>query len=340
MKSTKTQLLLSALILVWLTGLTFSQPVQAPSRQIKFETSEQQEDWQKAWEGFGVIEPKYVAKFTLLSDRTLPSIISRGGSRGPQAHLSAEIEQWLKQRVTEQQKGFIEHGRYFVKKETEGIRLYQQFWLYAVSAEDAQKMAEGFIGYLDNEANNALQETKNRLYVERKTLEDAEKRIPEIEAELKPLREQEKTLADQFNLTQARQKIDDYTKMLNMLKIDIAGYQAKVEVLRESMKSIPRISPPGTPQLYAAVKQMLIEQEAELAGALARKKEIENQMLPENEYIQARSRLMVLTRELTRLTRIQRTNQEYEKNLADPPPSMRPVEVFENKVVIHPVREK
>ncbi|MFC1782916.1 hypothetical protein ACFL02_04955 [Planctomycetota bacterium] len=331
MKSTKTKLLLTASILVCLTGWALAQDQQIPARQIKFETSEQQEDWQLAWEGFGVIEPKYVAKFTLLDDRTM---VRRNGD------IIAEAEQWLKKVVSEQQRDFIEHGRYFVNKETDGIRLYQQFWLYAVNAEDAQKMAEGFIDYLDDKANNALQETKNKLKVEQKTLEDAEKRIPEIEAELKPLREQEKILADQFNYTQARQKIDDYTKMLNMLKIDIAGYQAKVEVLRESMKSIPRISPPGTPQLYAAVKQMLIEQEAELAGALARKKEIENQMLPENEYIQARSRLMVLTRELTRLTRIQRTNQDYEKNLADPPPAMRPVEVFENKVVIHPIREK
>ena len=331
MKSTKTKLLLTALILICLTGWALAQEEQAPKRELIFETSDQQEDWKRAWEGLGVIRPKYLAEFTLLADRKM---YRSGGN------VTTEAEKWLKKVASGQQQALINQSRYSYSEAADNAGLYRTFWIYAVSADEARKMAEGFIEYYDKDARAQIEIIKNRIAEFNKTILDAERRIPEIEAEFKPLKEIILSFGAQFNnnTTQAQQRIEDYTKMLGLLKIDIAGYQAKVEVLRESIKIRENIST----QLYAAVKQMLIEQEAELAGALARKKEIENQMYLASEYFQAVMKNSNLFKELENLNRqkdvYQKNIQDLEQNLTDPPATIRTVEVLENKVVIHPVR--
>jgi hypothetical protein len=134
--------------------------------------------------------------------------------------------------------------------------------------------------------------------------------------------------------------------MLSLLKIDIAGYQAKVEVLREHIKreGITSVVPPVNPTLYATLMQMLIEQETDLAGALARQKEIELQIAHINEFTQTYSKRSALRRERSSLNSNKNTAlkqiQESEQTLADPPAELLPVELLENKVIIYPVREK
>ncbi|KPK76307.1 MAG: hypothetical protein AMJ79_07105 [Phycisphaerae bacterium SM23_30] len=352
MKSIKTKLLLTASILVCLTGSTLAQDQQIPNREIKFETSDQQEDWYYSWEGMGVIKPKFVAKFTLKKNRTFESLSRSRPQPTARATRAISASQtlgvWMFEGVvSEQQMAFIKQNRYQTSESFDDAGLYRDYMFYAVTDEDARNMAQRFIEYHDQIANSRLQELKDNIPQNEKIIYEAEKRLPQLEAELEPLEELVKDLGVRYNDNRslAEERRTEFYKILSLLKIDIAGYQAKVEALREHMKSIPSMYPPRTPsQLYAAVKQMLIEQEAELAGALARQKEIELQIAHINEFTQAYSKRSLLRGERSGLNSNMNTAikqiQESEQTLAIPPDELLPVELLENKVIIYPVREK
>jgi len=337
MKSTKTKILLSALIFICLTSVAFTQDQQIPTRQIIFETSDQQEDWQLDWEGLGVIRPKYLAKFTLLDNRTM--VRSR-------RYVTTEAEQWLKKVVSEQQQALINQSRYSYSEPADNADLYRTFWLYAVSGDEARKMAEGFIKYYDQVAHIEFQEIKDGIAENQKTIADVDQRLPQLEVESKAINKQFMDYGARYDLNRkvAQERNKELYEMLSHLKIDLAGTQAKVEVVRKYMVSIRETVSGGQNQLYATARQMLIELEAELASALARKKEIETQIAHADEFIQIQSKRNSLSSEYNRLNndkdRAQNRIQKSEQTLANPPAELLPVELLENKVTIHPVREK
>lgn len=360
MKSTKTKLLLTALILICLTSVAPAQDQQIPTREIIFETSDQQEDWRQSWEGLGVIKPKFVAKFTVKQDRAFvdprrssqPGSTTRlpiptGRSSNPSVSETPRVGELIfRNVVSERQLDFIRQRRYQTGETLDGAGLYQGIIFYAVTAEDARMMAQRYIEYHDQLAHTKLQEIKDSITENQKTIADAEQRLPQLEVESKALNEQFMEYGARYNLNRnvAQERNKEFYQMLSHLKIDLAGTQAKVEVVRKYMATIRETVGGGQNQLYATARQMLIELEADLAGALARKKEIEIQIAHADEFIQIQSKRISLSSERNRLNndkdKAQNRIQESEQTLANPPAELLPVELLDNKVTIHPVREK
>ena len=309
MKIIKVKSLLAVFVMLWIYGTVNAQQEQISNRQLKFEVTDQLEDWRSSLEGIGVIKPKYVAKFTLRKD-------GRGLT-----HYE-RWETWLQDKdlFSDQQQAFIKQEQYFSRNSVAND-LYQIYWFYSVSAEDARKMAERFIEQIDKAAYEDRQELEGHLSRCRIRFIDAEKRIPEVETEIKQAEEKIKSLGDQFNnrIELADQRINEYCKMVGLLKIDIAGYQARIEVIRKYLGR----------NANNAFRDKQMELEIELAGALARKTEIETQIKQANEYVQAVRTDEQLKKELQGLNNIisssPRLIAEYEQVLANPPAEMVPV---------------
>ena len=69
MKVIKLNLVLVGLVFWVFCGFGWAQTGQEVFRVLRFESSEQNEEWYRGMEGLGVIQPKFVAVLNLRTDR-------------------------------------------------------------------------------------------------------------------------------------------------------------------------------------------------------------------------------------------------------------------------------
>jgi len=354
----KARILLVVLVLVLTSGIIYAQDKPSVERQLRFENI----SWELiAWStnekgrmrrlpvnygnnvlekssielpaGAGVIGPTHAAVIMIKNDRNnsfrdLDDVFQTKAK----AVMSADQNTFISQHAS----------RYIDGKSSD---IYLKYTLYAVSEEDARKMAEVMLEWMDENAEKSRQGLADELIENRADYEEAQAKIPEMEKKYEKARQYWDAIAQEFHAKAsiAEEKSVEFGRMLSLVKIDIAGYQAKVEIIRKLMEDIPKSQgrPPGemTP-LYATTRQLLIGQETELAGALARKRVIENELDHANSFFRLMNESGRLGNELALLKqklRLETEIQQAEKTLADLPAEYRPATVFENKVVIHPV---
>lgn len=272
-----------------------------------------------AWEGLGVIEPVAVAKVVLKAD-------SRAWPRDD-IGLFQEY-------VSEQQYAFMEQRHFIASGTHDRANLYRYYMFYAVSEKDARKTAERFIELADQRALDQLGKLKKDLIEQKQALEEADKRIPKLEEELKPVEALEEAIGERYknSLSQAKEQRFELYRQLGAFEIEIAGYQAQVDTLKKHGAST-------SPKIY----DLRLALGVELAGAEARKKEVEKQLAQVKDYILNCTRRSTLRGEVDSLKRKRNTAlnriPSLERQLNNLPSNMQPVEVFEDRIVIHPMKE-
>jgi len=292
----------------------------------------------------GVIEPKYMASFMIRDHR---------GEKEKDyllANYDRKFEELARQSMSKRQNIFLtQRASSHMAYTSSGI--FVEYKLYAVTEEDARKMAETTLEWLDDKAYAPIQKYKNENENLKSELGKAKERISQIRKSIEsynkikeasriifPVKDKLGFAVNYDNLPSAdiQNRVLEYHNMLNMLEIDIAGHEAKIKTLRDYMGK-------GELQTQSRTHQMLIQAEVELAGDMARRQAIITSAKIMNSYLDAIQNIQKLEKERKTLTgkiaRLQADLQKSEETLSNPPGHMRPVEVFMNRITIHPVRK-
>ncbi len=133
--------------------------------------------------------------------------------------------------------------------------------------------------------------------------------------------------------------LDDFAYKLRLLEFDILKVQAKIEAINkiESSDGILRES------TKAILEQLRITSDVELAGLLAQKNVFKKELKEAAELQKVVKAKRLVTDEIyllkKHLIREQEEFESLEKRFQNLHPSMRPVKIHENKVMIYPVKK-
>jgi chromosome segregation ATPase len=233
-------------------------------------------------------------------------------------------------------------GEFLLRSERTGRRWSMKFWLYATSEQEARETAELFIRYAKSLADIRLRRAEDDLEDYRKRITDIENEIPKLEEERKPL---EAELAKVKETTYFRNKDDaqrsilEWNNLLSAAEVDIIGIQAKLDMVKELRKK--EQEKVEADELFWFLFRMRMAEEIELAGALARKNAALAYRDKALKFLDLAEKLESLEDELNgqqmTLSSDKRDVAKMESRLPQLRADVRPVEVVDNEVTIHPV---
>jgi hypothetical protein len=247
--------------------------------------------------------------------------------------------------LSAEQREFLATSDAFVDRHLgQRVRHHREFLLYAVSQEDAKKMAQAFIELVTEKANARMQEKKDVLREGKEKIAEAKQRLPEAEAKLEAITVEYQSVkkrthplsSDEDGAKQAKDTILEMDKILDSLNIEITGIRAKLSAV-ELYRSKKNISAEG----LAKLEQILSEQTVELAGALARKGAALEISKQEQEFCRLAKKWASLEAEVKDLRKSlpdwEQWCRDKEEELVDPAAGLLPPKLYQNKVTIHPV---
>ncbi len=176
----------------------------------------------------------------------------------------------------------------------------QRVLLYALTLEDAKKMANGYFqfardfwwrGYFAS-LEKKVQESTDKVARTQARLSEVEKTI---ETAQKPLEDLRKT-APYHTESEAHEAIVELDRMLNTAQVEIAGIRAKMDRILGYRKE----RPPGlqlSPEAVARLDMMVVEEDIALQGAAARQKMATSLREQASRFIDLRSALTSATAE-------------------------------------------
>ena len=294
---------------------------------------------------------KYVGTFHIIKDRQLGTWIF-DISHTPQWKQMSEAQRQSIIKVQNEYKvtdrGLWRMGSPFsiqsdYTQTPDGTLTYR---VYGVSEEDTRKMAEAVIEWLDNQALERIEDVQKRLEKNQAIITKAQEEIPKVEVACQRLQtrvdEDEKQYKEANYIgwemyDHAEKSIEELAHNLRNTDFELAGLQARIDLIGK-FKSGGKISDQAT---MIKLNQMLIADEIERAGVLARRNAYETALKLAKEYRNAvlafRSASSAKVGWERDLKSAEQEVRECEEILANPSPEMRPVQVYENKVTIYPV---
>jgi hypothetical protein len=295
---------------------------------------------------------KYVGTFHIIKDRQLSTWIF-GISDTPQWKLMSETQRQSiikvqnASRVTNSKdwrvgSPFSTQSDY--TRTPPGTLSYR---VYGVSEEDTRLMAEAVIEWLDNQALEKLKGIQKTVENDRAIVAKAQEEIPKLEEECQRLQTQKDEKEKQYKAANyigwemydhAEKSIEELAHNLRSTDFELAGLEARIDLIGK-YKSGGKISDQAT---MIKLNQMLITDEIERAGVLARRNAYEAALKLAKEYrntvLAFRSASSSKVGWERDLKSAEQEAQKCEEILGNPAPEMRPVQVYENKVTIHPIR--
>jgi hypothetical protein len=214
-----------------------------------------------------------------------------------------------------------------------------QLLLYAVSLDDAKKMAEAYLQY----ARERFQEQVTPIQKEFNTLSEKlaseQQKLPEAIQAYEAARKAFEDLEKQVPYRDDKQALDaaaELDKVLNMAQVDIAGIRARIEAIQNEQQTHP--STAVTTQLQI----MFVEEAVALKGTEARRNMATILRKQADSYIDLKSARDRAEAERDRLTQdvsvlpemIRRVQETLAAAMQDEP------RIIHNKVFIHPVRQE
>ncbi len=343
--------LLMLLTAICVFSNAFGQQTERPKRQLSFELTSGTDEM--TYPG-----TKYLGYFHITNDRNLGPWGSWITTTSKWKEMSEEQRQFIEGQINEQYNrtlGRSSIGHPFSRnsghmKTPIRTRTYSVF---GVSKEDVRKMAEAVIEGLDNEAQRRLERKQKEFEDYKKTITEAENIIPKLEKEYKQLDKQaeEKTKVyiktnykvDGTNrneiLQHTKKNMEELASYMKLANFELIGLQARINSI-EKFKTRGNISDPGT---LIKLDQMLIADEIERAGTMARRKAYEEAFKQTKELYDVISSYYSIEGQKQgwkkRLASAQAHKNSAERLLANPPAEMQPVEVYENRVVIWQVKQ-
>lgn len=254
----------------------------------------------------------------------------------------------LSQNISEEQRRFLDATDINVSTRTDET-LYsppedpnsRQALLYAVSVEDAKKMAEAYLRYVRDTFSHRIadQEAIIKELSEKRTA--WQQKLPQLARTEETTRKELEEMKTQVPYRSEQQALDaaaELDRMLNGAQVDIAGIQATLKAIQDRMK------PPAWLDLAEDMKEklevMFVEQSILLKAAEARKRmatELRKQADHYIDLMQALPRIASeqeqLTRDLPNLSeRLEQVKQELPFLMLYQPTTL------DNKAFIYPIR--
>lgn len=231
---------------------------------------------------------------------------------------------------------------------------FTQYRLYGISEDDARKMAQALVELCDIKGRARLEDDRKQLDKYRKLIPEAEKKIAELDVSIKAAETQcseLRKIVSYRKLSDALQDVVELDKALRALQVEMAGNDAKVSAIRklqdklslelmEKRKGRPSETVLPGPELESC-NRMLVAEDVERAGILARKVAIEGHRQKALQYCTIERQRMA--NEMTKQEWIKKQEYarhivpRYEKTLANPPAYMKPLIVLDNPVLIYPL---
>ena len=329
MISLKKSLTLVVLCIVCSSSYVYSEPNGPPKRNLQFQISKEKAKL------IGHNSPK-ATHMAILSLRTVPRQFK-------QLDLARPL---LEQRVSKEQSSYMRQYNFVVAAiDTEEPDELRKVYIYGVSQKDVKITVETLIEWMDKEAHLNLEQLKKQLQEDRS-------RKSELASEIKDLHAKQKNLIPKIEdakkhlwyryQSDAYEVIKEFNKTLTLIEIDIIGIQAKLDMIKIQDKELAKPGanlPKGAADLLFQIR---ITQEIELTGASARKKAVMAAKDKASGFVDLLNKAdtfgVYLAVKDDKLNRTQRRIEILEKELAYPPEKMRPVELVDNMVVIHPVK--
>jgi len=209
--------------------------------------------------------------------------------------------------------------------------------LYAVTLEDARKMAEIYGQFAADCFKRSVAWQQERIKGLSDELAGNQQRLSELgqseETTGKQLQELRK-LVPYRNVQQANDAVAELDKMLNPARVEIAGLQAKLKAIQDHMKTIS----PSNAELRSKLETMFVEESISLQVAEARNRTAQELRKQANDYVD-------LTQALTRIVqekqKIAKDLPDWSQRLQDAKDNlqttMREEPQIPTKIVIHPI---
>ncbi len=344
---------LSALVIyASLTAPTRAEEPAWPKRTLTFELSDEPQMWERLNpEVKGT--PTHVAVIQFEGD-------ARRIFRNLQAHqYVAKVKETEKANsLSDQQRAFLAVRGFnsahvlFWENDRVGSKERHRVFLYAMSEQDAHTMAEALIEVLDAEAKANLEKAKQLLAHHREVKAQYPKTIAQLKEKLTQTRSAMKKLEtyviySQLTWDAVRADKTSLDSKLRAIEIDMKGVQAKIDAIKKVQSQ-----PSTRSEIARTLDRMLIEQDIEMAGLLARMQATEFYRGNAAKWLclwrESKQTLNDINNKEAVLSRADKEVKRMEQILANPSSAsahgwqdrMYPVKIVDNKVVIHQVQVK
>ena len=353
MTSSKGSQLTAGLVLLMLCAPMPANEPNLPATEVVFETSDQSQSWlirdEKSGiprprvfsepEPEGVIRPTHVA-VVYIHERDSKFVEYYAG------HSDGPLETSAGKAMSQKQRDFIMTTQYAVVQRIEGARPFIGLWLYAASPDDAKKMAQGVIEYIGEIGEKNVQVAKDAVADRQRRIADAKEKIPEKERRTSRAQSNYRnaknlslysSMDDENQVEkEIRKTILEMDKMLDLLDIEIDGINAKIAAI-EHFQSQGLVM-----ESRDRLRQMMLEERVELAGAQTRRQAVLKIKKREKDLYDLYSISTNAAKELgdlkNGLRRDEQSLKDAKESLASPDAYMLPAEIRQNKVVIYPVQ--
>lgn len=219
---------------------------------------------------------------------------------------------------------------------TEGTLLYT---IYGVTENDVRAIARAAAELLDKDARESFERSKAELPKKRRALAERLERIAVLEkavAAAKQALDEVQQAVSYANGDQAAVDIRELDKALRGAEIEIAGIQAKMDAITKF-----KARADNDESTRSMLDRLLMEQDIEMAGALARKTAVESHHNKARVYYQASEVHRTAVAEHKKLLskrRVGSSVKSLETAIFDPPDKSKPVVLIDDKVVIQPIK--
>lgn len=224
-----------------------------------------------------------------------------------------------------------------------GMNTYR---VVGVSAEDIEVTVQAIVERWDDITRVALRRWRDNREDSRRRVEEWTKRLPEARAEYDAAVSTAQEKTKEFMRTVygvaysedtrevVKRLIQEYSYSLKLLEFELIGIDAKNKAI-DRLSNSPKVTDTGA---MAKLQELMVLNQVDLAGALARKAAIEASLKEALEVHELGIRVAALKREISELDRsLERGKQGLETG-GRPSRWATPITIHENKVVIHPAR--
>lgn len=290
-----------------------------------------------------VDKPKPFAYAAAISTNGSISFRSFGGEDRDRRRYTARVLKSIseKQDISNAQKAFLLKGDLEEKTIVASYRIIEdpqpsrQLLLYAVSIEDAKKMAQA---YYDN-AYSRLEQSRGKIKREidryaqemanhQKELAEVQRILQNAEPEFEDLKKKVPYRSTQ----EAKAALAEFNRMLNALTVEISGIEATIKAI-DDYRSDKRTSP----QLLIRLEDMLIEEAIKRTAAEAREKTASALQTNATKYIDLQAKILNRTQQRNELTETVSRRQRQQERETSNLENMVVPQILNNKVTIYPV---
>jgi len=313
-----------------------------PETELKFEISNQPGGtWRiEDLSGIGPIAPEYVVLFYIKTSNNIPRASASG-------QLNLLLETKTGKLMSARQKEFLETSSCYERSSLSFPQIpidYIRIRLYAVSQDDAKKMAQAFIEIINDKAIENISQYEWEIKDREQKLSDAKRELPEKESEYEKIKQEYEKLKDQIHslssdteaVDLAKKSIIEMDKTLNGLEIELAGINQRLKTIIEYKNDHESMRP----EVAGKLDVMYVELVVELSGLEAKKEMTEKINSMEQNFVSLFYKRAELHEEIRSFSDIIEDYPERIERLKDQlktHPNMQPAEVYQNTVTIYPV---